>query len=123
MGVKKRAEEGRVESGDWARVGRAYVPLVLVLLLALPVLAAGGRDFAMYAPIRNAMPTTNETMARIAWWPWWTEPDMKCNEFAAPETYKIPAMIARIPITARMITSGPRFADPLGALAELTCSS
>ena len=46
-----------------------YVPLALVLLLAFPVLAAGGLDFAMYAPIRNAMPTTNETMARIAWWP------------------------------------------------------
>jgi hypothetical protein len=51
------------------RAGRAYVPLALVLLLAFPVLAAGGLDFAMYAPIRNAMPTTNETMARIAWWP------------------------------------------------------
>ena len=56
-------------AGDRARAGRAYVPLALVLLLALPVLAAGGLDFAMYAPIRNAMPTTNETMARIAWWP------------------------------------------------------
>jgi hypothetical protein len=56
-------------AGDLVRAGRAYVPLALVLLLALPVLAAGGLDLAMYAPIRNAMPTTNETIARIAWWP------------------------------------------------------
>jgi hypothetical protein len=48
---------------------------------------------------------------------------MKCKELAAPDMYKIPAMIARIPMTVRMITSGPRPADPLGALAELTCSS
>ena len=56
-------------AGDRVRADVPYVPLALVLLLAFPVLAAGGLDFAMYAPIRNAMPTTNETMARIAWWP------------------------------------------------------
>jgi hypothetical protein len=43
-----------------------YVPLALALPLALPAVAPGGLDLAMYAPIRNAMPTTNETMARIA---------------------------------------------------------
>ena len=71
----QRSEEGVQRKGDVRGAGTGcgpavpYVPLALVLLLALPVLAAGGLDFAMYAPIRNAMPTTNETMARIAWWP------------------------------------------------------
>ena len=32
------------------------------------------------------MPMTNETMARIWWWPWWLLPTMKWIEFAAPAT-------------------------------------
>ena len=43
--------------------------LVLHVLPVLPALLVAGLDFAMYAPIRNAMPTTNETMARTRWWP------------------------------------------------------
>jgi hypothetical protein len=58
------------EAGTGRGPAVPYVPLALVLLLAFPLLAFplladDGLDFAMYAPIRNAMPTTNETMARI----------------------------------------------------------
>jgi hypothetical protein len=48
---------------------------------------------------------------------------MKCIEFAAPDTYRIAAMMAKIPITVRMITSGARLGAGPGVLAELTCSS
>ena len=69
-----RGEEGKEgDGGSGAGPAGSYVPLALalplVLPLALPVLVVAGLDLAMYAPIRNAMPTTNETMARTWWWP------------------------------------------------------
>jgi hypothetical protein len=142
--VKRARSESEAGVRREGAGGRAtYVPLAVVLSLVLPVVVppvvppvlppvvvpvvpvplAGGRDLAMYAPIRNATPTTSETINRTRWCPLWTAPSMKCKEFAAPEMYRIAAMIASIPMTARMITSGPRFADPPALLAEVTCSS
>jgi hypothetical protein len=44
-------------------------------------------------------------LARASWCPWWMLPDKKCSEFAVPDTYRIPAMTARTPRTAKTAAS------------------